>query len=125
MNRWRTWLLGGLLVWIAVVAWWAVTPTTDYVPTGQVKNQDGALVDTTQAVQCAAPLSGSTSPSGALPVLRPDTREYQRDPCKLPHQNDRLILVIDVVLVVGVLVILIKTWKPAPDLVLDGTAAGG
>lgn len=119
MKRWRPWLLGVLLVWIAVVAWWALTPTTDNVPTGVVKNKDGALVATTQAVQCASPLSGSTSPKGALPVLKPATREFQRDPCKLPHQNDRLILLIDVVLVLGVVVILIKTWKPAEEPALD------
>jgi 4-amino-4-deoxy-L-arabinose transferase-like glycosyltransferase len=123
MNRWRTWLLGVLLVWIAVVAWWAVTPTTDTVPTGAVKNKDGALVQTTQAVQCAAPLSGTTSPKGALPVLKPASRDYQRDPCKLPHQNDRLILAVDVVLVIGVIIVLIRTWKPATEeLALDGAS---
>jgi hypothetical protein len=121
--NWRKWLLGGLLVWIAVVAWWAVSPSTDNVPTGTVKNKDGVPVATTQAVECAAPLSGSTSPKGALPVLKPASRDYQRDPCKLPHQNDRLILAVDVVLVIGVIVILIRTWKPSTEeLALDGTS---
>lgn len=123
MKRWRTWLLVALIVWIAIVAWWAVTPMSDTVPTGVVKNKDGALVATTQAVECAAPLSGSTSPKGSLPVLKPDTREYQRSPCKLPHQNDRLIFAVDVVLVLGVLVVLIKTRKPSTEaLALDGAS---
>jgi hypothetical protein len=121
--NWRKWLLVGLVVWIAIVAWWAVTPTTDSVPTGSVKNKDGALVATTQAVQCHSPLSGSTSPKGSLPVLKPASRDYQRDPCKLPHQNDRLILIVDVVLVVGVLIVLLKTWKPEEELALDRASA--
>jgi hypothetical protein len=119
---WRKWLLGGLLVWIAIVAWWAVTPLSDTVPTGLVTIKKVANTPTSQTVQCASPLSGNTKPTEPLPVLKPDTRSYQRDPCKLPHQNDRLILIVDVVLVIGVLIILLKTWKPAEHLTVDVTS---
>ncbi len=126
MNRWRSWLLGGLIVWIAIVAWWAVTPITDTVPTGSVPNKDKVPVATVQAVQCDSPLSGNTSPTGALPVLKPDSRSYQRTPCKLPHQNDRVIFAVDVLLVLGVLIVLVKTWKPPerePSQLADASTA--
>ena len=112
MRRWRAWLLAGLVIWIVLVAWWAISPIGDSVPTGIVKNRDGALVPTTQVVQCNSPLSGSTKPKEPLPILRPP-RVWARTPCELPHQNDRVIFAIDVVLVLGVVVILAKAWKPS------------
>ena len=112
MNRWRKWLLGGTVVWIALVAWWALSPVTDTVPTGAVKNKDGAIVQTAQAVQCGAPLTGSGSPSGSLPTLTPP-RSDPRTPCSLGRDNDRLIFAVDVLVAIGIVVLVVKTWKPA------------
>ena len=73
---------------------------------------------TTQAVQCAAPLSGSTSPKGSLPILRPASRRLTSGiPASSRTRTTDSSSIVDVVLVIGVLVILLKTWKPAgaPD----------
>jgi hypothetical protein len=112
MNRWRTWLLGGTVVWIALVAWWALSPVTDTVPTGAITNKDGAIVQTAQAVQCGAPLTGSGSPTGTVPALKPP-RSYQRAPCSMGRDNDRLIFAIDVLVAIGIVVLVVKTWKPS------------
>ncbi len=109
MKGWRAWLLAGLLVWILLVTWWALSPTSDSVPTGLVKN-----VETAQTVDCDSPLSGNARASGSLPVL-PRGRSYQRTPCALPHKNDRIIFAIDIAFVLAALVILVRTWKPATD----------
>ena len=105
------------------MAWWAVTPTTDNVPTGTIKNRDGALVvDHAGASSARRPCRAARAPRARSRSSDRRRRDYQRDPCKLPHQNDRLILLVDVVLVVGVLVILVRTWKPSEELALDGTS---
>jgi hypothetical protein len=111
---WRKWLLLGLIVWIALVTWWALTPISDTVPTGSVVNKDGAKVLTAVTIQCAAPLTGSNTPTNPLPTLK-STQSFQRTPCKSPRENDRIIYAVDLVLVIAVLVVLITTWKPSTD----------
>jgi hypothetical protein len=98
-----------LLVWIAVVVWWAARPVTDAVPTGLVKG-----VETSQKVQCDSPLSGNTTSPDPLPTL-PKGRAYERTPCEMPIQNDRWIFWADVALVIVGVVILVKTWRPPAD----------
>jgi hypothetical protein len=112
--NWRKWVLLGLIVWFALVTWWAFTPVSDTVPTGFVKNKDGVPVATAVTIQCAAPLTGSNAPTNALPTLK-SSQSFQRTPCETPRENDRLIYAIDLVLVIGVLVVLIKTWKPSTE----------
>jgi hypothetical protein len=103
------WLLGALLVWIALVLVWAMQPISDTVPTGIVKG-----VETTREVQCHSPLSGDTEPDGPVPTLsRP--RAYERTPCETPIENGRTIFWVDVVLVVVGLVVLVRTWKPPSE----------
>ncbi len=106
MKRWRMWVLGALLVWIALVVVWATQPISDTVPTGTVKG-----VETTQRVQCDSPLSGNTDPTGRLPVLG-RRRAYERTPCEMPVQNGRIIFWADIALALAGAVILVKTWKP-------------
>jgi hypothetical protein len=108
MKSWRAWLLLGLLVWILIVAWWAASPVSDSVPTGLDKNK----APTAQTVDCDSPLSGNAKSSGPLPVL-PAGRSYERTPCALPHKNYRIIFAIDIAVVLAVVIVLAKTWKPA------------
>ena len=114
MKSWRKWLLGGLLVWIGVVTWWALTPISNTVPAGAIPNRDGVPVATAVTVQCAAPLSGSDEPTDPLPTLAPP-RKLQRAPCASPRENARLMYAVDLVLVIVVLVVLIRTWKPTTE----------
>ena len=114
LKRVRTWTLVALVVWMLLVTWWAFTPMSDSVFTGKVKNKDGVLVATYQVVECNAPISGSSKATETLPELR-SGRAYTRTPCGLPHENDRLIFAVDVVFFIGFVIILAKTWKPAPD----------
>jgi hypothetical protein len=111
MRRWRRWVLVTLLIWIGIVVWWATRPVTDAVPTGIVKG-----VETSQKVQCDSPLSGNTTSPDPLPKLHtppgPWVRAYERTPCTMPIENDRMILWADIALVVVGVVILAKTWKP-------------
>src|SRR3954451_19430747 len=106
MRRWRRWVLVTLLIWIGIVVWWATRPVTDAVPTGIVKG-----VETSQKVQCDSPLSGSTTSPDPLPELGKH-RSYERTPCAMPIENDRMILWADIALVAVGVVILAKTWKP-------------
>jgi hypothetical protein len=109
MRRWRVWVLGALLAWILLSAWWALQPVTDTVDTGLVKN-----VETSQAVQCDSPLSGNTKPTEPLPALH-GGRKYEYTPCESVVQNSRTIFWVDVALVLIAVVVLAKTWKPAAD----------
>lgn len=122
--NWRKWLLLGLIVWIGLVTWWALTPISDTVPTGPASTKPGAPL-TAVTIQCSAPLTGSNAPTNPLPALK-SPRAFQRTPCETPRENDRLIYAIDLVLVIVVLVVLIKTWKPSseePEPELEDAAA--
>jgi hypothetical protein len=111
MRRARKWLLVGLVVWIVVVTWWALRPVSDTVPTGAVKRADRTVVLTTKTVECDSPLSGSTRPTESWPALT-GGRAYERTPCGITRENDRLIFAVDVLVAVAVLALLVKTWKP-------------
>ncbi len=122
VRRVRTWALVALVVWILLVTWWALTPMTDSVSTGTVKNKDAVKVATRQTVECDSPISGSSKPTEPLPALR-SPRAYERTPCALPHENDRLIFLVDIVFFLGAAILLAKTWKPAePSPALEDVA---
>lgn len=111
-RRVRRWTLVALVVWIVLVTWWALSPVSDTVPTGSIKHSDGVIVLTTQAVDCGAPLSGSATSTDSLPELT-GGRKYERTPCELAHDNDRLIFAVDILVAIAVVALLVKTWKPS------------
>lgn len=114
MRHWRIWVLGALLVWIALVTGWAMQPMSDTVPTGTTKEG----VETSQRIQCDSPLSGNDEPTGRVPVLHRG-RAYERTPCEMPIENGRVIFWADIAVVLLVAVILVKTWKPTPPTSSD------
>jgi hypothetical protein len=116
--RWPIIALLGVLVWTAVVLFWASQPITDHVPTGKVDN-----VPTNVAVECPAPWSGSSAATQPLPSL-PDGEAYERDACTVAHDQAHLLFIFD--LLVAVIAVGGLGWAltrtPAPDESLTAPA---
>jgi hypothetical protein len=107
---WLAALLVGLVVWyVATLAFWAVRPLDDSVPTVAVGSPTN-LIAPSQSVQCDSPLSGSHEPKEALPELEPIQgfeRVYARPACATPVENaNRLLLADTAITLVGVLVLI-------------------
>lgn len=117
-SSWLTLALVGLVVWyVATLAFWAVRPLDDAVPTVAV----GAPTDVSapsQSVQCDSPLSGSHEPKGDLPELEPFhgyERVYARAACATAVENaNRLLLVDTAIAFVGVLVLIYLRSRRRP-----------
>jgi hypothetical protein len=102
MRNWRTAALVVVVLWMVLVALWAVDPMTISVTVA--KNADGS--DITATVQCDSPLSGNTNPTGALPTL-PAGQAVGHAPCDGPVTSARAVFFLDVLVTAGVVLALV------------------
>ena len=113
--RWSALGLIVLVVWSIFLAYWAMQPQIDHIPTGIVNE-----VHTTQAVVCGAPAGQSVGTSASLPPLGPK-QTYERDACVLTEKDNRRLLIFDVLFTVVAFAVL--GWrlskKPEPPAVPD------
>ena len=99
-------VLIGAVVWIAVVLAWATRPQSDIVATGLDASQDPSVQVSTR-VQCSTILTSRARPNTPLPTLTPQPKGspalfYRHSPCVRWHNQGRILLLLDSVVVVAI-----------------------
>ncbi len=99
--------VGAAVVWyVCVLFFWALQPLHDAVPVGIDYNlSPPAFVSV--SVTCEGLFDGAARDASPLPALTPQPTPrlplgFQREPCTLPHQQARVVFVLDTVLFLAV-----------------------